>query len=69
MKSNLATERVDSLHTRLTCLTTIKLALQVVQRRPSLCQQEDGPLQKALDATNALIAESGGDHQPRGSGQ
>jgi hypothetical protein len=63
MEPTLAAERGDRLHTQLTCLTTIKLALQVIQRRPSLCQRENGPLQKALDATNALIAASGGDHQ------
>ena len=65
MDSELLARPVDRLHTRLTCLTTIKLALQVVQRRPWLCQEENGPLQKALDATNALIAESDGGLQAK----
>ena len=40
-----------------TRLTTIKLALQMLKRRPELCKASGGPAERALDATNKLVAE------------
>jgi hypothetical protein len=42
-------------HRLRTHLTTVKLALQLLKRRPELCQQDDGPRERALEATDALV--------------
>ena len=44
------------LHLR-TRLTTIKLALQMLRRRPGLCRDPDGPMEKALRAVDAVARE------------
>jgi hypothetical protein len=40
-----------------TRLTTIKLALALLRRRPELCAREHGPTQAAQEAADALAAE------------
>jgi hypothetical protein len=46
--------RLADLFTR---LTTVKLALQLLRRRTDRCQDPDGLLDKALDATDEVISE------------
>jgi hypothetical protein len=48
----------------LTDLTAVKLALQMLRRRPDLCGQPNGVLQKALDATESVIREVRADVGP-----
>jgi hypothetical protein len=40
-----------------TRLTTIKLGLQMLQRRPGLLRDPGGPMAKALEAVDALTRE------------
>ena len=44
-------------HRLRTRLTTIKLALQMLRRKPELCGAPDGPAERALEAADAVAAD------------